>query len=389
MDIKEEKKNSIKNKKNNQQKLSVAPMMAVTDNYYRSFVRLLTQHTTLYTEMIHTDCITNSKKGYYNELFFEENHHPIVIQLGGNDPNELGKVSILCKEMGYDEINLNCGCPSSKVQKYCFGASLMNDPNLVAECVNQIQKNSNLNSTVKCRLGLNEYNQKFLDDFIDIVKTKGNINHFIIHARIAMMNLSTDKNRKIPPLQYEEVFSLKKKNPYLNFTLNGGIKTLDEAEYYLNNDLLSFSYENNYNNYNDNNNWGLEGVMIGRASYENPWILTDVDERFYGKKNLNFNKKEVVYKYADYIHKISQQMEDSDISHIFSAFNKMVKPLTYLFYGEKGTSEFRKNLLNISTKNQKEDFSIYDHIMDKFEIFEKGNPEGANKKAISSKENEI
>jgi tRNA-dihydrouridine synthase A len=363
---------------NNRHIISIAPMMAITDNYYRSFVRLLTQNATLYTEMIHTDCITKSKRGYLNELFFEENHHPIVIQLGGNDPIELGKVSTLCKEMGYDEINLNCGCPSSKVQKCSFGAVLMDDPNLVAECVNNIQKNSNFNTTIKCRLGLNEYNQNYLDNFIDILKTKGNINHFIMHARIALMNLSTDQNRKIPPLQYKQIYSLKKNNPNIKFSLNGGIKTLDEAEYYLTNDIL-----------NNEKNQRLEGIMIGRAAYENPWILTDIDERFYGKKNLNLSKKEVVYKYADYIDKVSQQIDEVDISHIFTIYNKMVKPLTYLFHGEKGTSEFKKNLLNISAKNQKEDFSIYEHIIDKFEKFEKRNPEGANKKAISSKENEI
>jgi len=370
---------------NQRHKISIAPMLNITDNYFRSFLRLLTQNSVLYTEMIHTETIKNSLRGYMNELAFEENQHPIVVQLGGNCPEGLGSVAKLCKEIGYDEINLNCGCPSSKVQEHKFGAMLMENPDLVSECVKNIRKNSNLETTVKCRLGLNTFKQEFLDDFIDIVSKKGNVNHFIIHSRIAIMSLDTEKNRKIPPLQYEMVFSLKKKFPWLNFSLNGGIKTLDHAHKILedkNQFLENDKYFDCENGFNINiekqsiqiekvNDLNLVGCMIGRTAYENPWILSNVDKKFYGKKNLGFSKKEVVLKYADFIDKKAQQLNNK-IDDLNYNYLRMVKPLTFLFPGERGTNQFKRNLVDF--KRNDANFSIYDHILKTFEIFEKRNP---------------
>jgi len=375
-------------------RISIAPMLNITDNYFRSFIRLLTQNAVLYTEMIHTDTITHSFRGYLKELYFEQNQHPVVIQLGGNNPDNLGSVAKLCKEVGYDEINLNCGCPSSKVQECNFGAKLMENPDLVSECVNSIRRNSNSETTVKCRLGLNIFDQKFIENFIENVSLKGSVKHFIIHSRIAIMSLDTEKNRKIPPLQYEKVFELKRKFPLLNFSLNGGVKSLEEANNLIKqrdlfdknislktNDLSDYkNIEKSFENLNMNDENGfireldicIAGCMIGRASYENPWILSNIDKLIYGKKNLGYSKKEVVMKYAEFVDEKGQQLNDK-IEDLQYNYLRMVKPLTFLFPSERGTNQFKRDLVKIN-KNDR-NFSIYDHILNSFEIFEKTNPQ--------------
>lgn len=364
-------------------KISIAPMLNITDNYFRSFIRLLTNHAVLYTEMIHPDTIINSPKGYQHELLFEEEQHPIVIQLGGNNPTQLGHVSQLCKQMGFDEINLNCGCPSNKVQSHNFGAVLMENPALVTECVKTMRNQSNLPTTVKCRLGLNSYNESFFHDFINKVSTEGGINHFIIHSRIALMGLDTDKNRKIPPLQYDKVFEAKRKFFDLNFSINGGFKTLDDAENileykktesfnYYNTSNENLIFEDNKSNSNDYSN-NLVGCMIGRAAYENPWILADIDRRFYNKQNNNYSKKDVVLKYADFLDKKAKQLE-SNLEQINYEYTCMIRPLTYLFSGERGTNDFKRNLSSLKDRRKDPNFSIYEHIMECFDKFEKKNP---------------
>ena len=335
-------------------------MMGITDNYFRSFIRLLTKNACLYTEMIHTDTVINSKYGYKNELEFEYDQHPIVVQLGGNIPEVLGDVAKLCKEMGYDEINLNCGCPSSKVSSNNFGAVLMENPTLVSECARSIRNSSNLETSIKCRLGLNTFRQEFFDDFISIVNKQGNVKHFIIHSRLAIMNLDTDKNRKIPPLQYEKIFSLKKKFVDLNFSINGGFKNLDEVQKILQN----------------KEEGELAGVMIGRAAYENPWILSDVDRNFYGKKNQNFSKKEIVVKYADFI---DEKIQKLDVKEDFIYhYSRVVKPLTFLFQGDRGSGDFKRNLNNMDKKNP--EFSLYQHVLDTLHQLEKVNFKAVNKR---------
>jgi tRNA-dihydrouridine synthase A len=330
-------------------KLSIAPMLDITNSHYRNMMRLITRETLLYTEMIHHDTILYSKGGIEYELDFDEVEKPLIIQLGGNQPETLEKIAGLCKDYNYDEINLNCGCPSTKVQNANFGACLMRQPEVVADITNRMRAASNLEVSVKCRLGLNSFDGEFLNNFISEVSSKGGVNHFIMHARLAMMNLDTDKNRKIPPLQYDTVKGLKQTFPNLNFSLNGGIKTLDEIENLLNCEEY-------------------HGVMIGRAAYDNPWIFADVDRRFFNKPNLNLSRKEIVYKYSDYCEKT--MLEDPAVH-----YNHLIKPLTYLFNGEKYNNSFKNQLYTY----KKSDLSIGDHIKTTLEEYEKINFEAVNK----------
>ncbi len=339
--------------KRNIHKISIAPMLGITNRHYRNMMRFITRETCLYTEMIHHDailyCQGNKMK---NEIEISEIEKPIVIQLGGNNPETLEKIALLCKEYNFDEININCGCPSSKVQNYNFGACLMKDPEVVADLAKRIRNVSNLEVTVKCRLGLNEYSEEFLNDFISNVSSKGQVSHFIMHARLAIMDMDTDKNRKIPPLQHDTVRGLKKIYPHLNFSLNGGIKTLEEID----NLLKCQEYY---------------GVMIGRAAYEKPWMFADVDRRFFNKPNPSLSRKEVVLKYADYCEKV--MLEHPEIH-----FHFLIKPLTFLFSGEKYNSIF-KNLL-YSYKDVCIDISLKDHIKNIIEKYEKINYKAVNKK---------
>jgi tRNA-dihydrouridine synthase A len=340
-------------KKRSIHKISIAPMLDITNRHFRNMMRFITRETCLYTEMIHHDsilyCQGNKMK---SEMKISEIEKPIVIQLGGNNPETMEKIAAMCKEYNFDEINLNCGCPSSKVQNYNFGACLMKDPEVVADLAKRIRNVSNLEVTVKCRLGLNEYNEEFLKDFISTVSSKGEVSHFIMHARLAMMNLDTDKNRKIPPLQYDTVKGLKKIYPDLDFSLNGGIKTLDEIE-----NLLKCEE--------------FHGVMIGRAAYENPWMFADVDRRFFNKPNPSNSRKEVALKYSEYCE--NSMLEDPGLH-----FHFLIKPLTFLFSGEKYNNVF-KNLL-YTYKDLCKDISLSDHIKTILEKYEQINYKAVNKK---------
>lgn len=330
-------------------KISIAPMLDVTNHHYRAMMRLITKETLLYTEMIHHDTILHSKKGALKELEFDLSQKPLVIQMGGNNPDLLEKIAPLCKDVGFDEINLNCGCPSSKVMNAHFGACLMRNSEVVANCTRKMREVSGLEVSVKCRLGLNIFDYDFLNSFISNVSSKGQVNHFIMHARLALMNLDTDKNRKIPPLQYDTVLKLKKENPCLLFSLNGGIKTLEEIEKHLSSGELS-------------------GCMIGRAAYENPWMFADVDRRFFNKPNPGLTRKEIIYKYAEYC-------EEKQNEGVF--LNDLLKPLSHLFSGERKNSTF-KNLL-YSYKKNKNVMNIGDHLKYVVEEYEKLNKVAVNK----------
>jgi tRNA-dihydrouridine synthase A len=328
-------------------RISIAPMLDITTHHYRQMMRYITKETTLWTEMIHHDTIIHSKCGSKKFLEFDLDQKPIVIQLGGNKIDLLEKAAKICKEVGYDDINLNCGCPSSRVAEGNFGACLMKTPELVAEITKKMSESSELEVTVKCRLGLNKFDADFLHNYIKTVSKEGNVNHFIMHARLAMMNLDTNKNRTIPPLQYDTVYQLKDEYPELEFSLNGGIKTLDECE-----EILK--------------NRNVRGVMIGRAGYENPWMFSDVDRRIFNKPNPGFSRKEIVYKYADYCE--TQQSEG--VHH-----SELIKPITFLFMGEYKNINF-KNLLY---SYKPEQGLLSDHLKTTIEEYEKINPEGVNK----------
>lgn len=320
--------------------VSIAPMMDVTTNHFRTLVRLLTKEATLYTEMIHHDTVLNSKRGTAKELYFPLDHKPIVLQLGGNDPEILEKIAPFCKEAGYDEINLNCGCPSSKVMTNNFGAILMKDPELVARCTEKLSKITQLETTIKCRLGLDKDNKEFLTNFIKIVSEKGNVKHFTIHARLALMGLDTDKNRKIPPLQYDKVYKLKEEFPDLEFSINGGIKTIEEIKLFL-------------------KGGELNGCMIGRIAYDNPWMLREIDKEIYGKDNPGLSRKQIVYKYADYCETLSGE----DVH-----YNNLIKPLTNLFAYERQNIIFKNLLYDYKKVKKERNLSEYiKYVVDEYE----------------------
>ncbi len=225
----------------------------------------------------------------------------------------------------------------------------MRSPILVAECTKAIRKETGLETTVKCRLGLDKDDDDFLNDFIKTVHTYGDVNHFIIHSRLAIMGLDAGKNRKIPPLRYERVYKLIEDFPYLKFSINGGIKTLNEA-----NDFLSK---------------GIYGCMIGRAAYENLWIFSRADDIVYGKNNGNFSRKDVFYKYIDYCEK-----------NIHIPSWELVKPLTYLFSGERNNNIYKQKLYD----TKKKDFDLIEHLKLIIEEYEKMNPEAVNQLNIEN-----
>lgn len=241
--------------------ISVAPMMDWTDKHCRYFHRLLSPHAVLYTEMVTTGAIIHGDQDRH--LAFNKDEHPVVLQLGGSDPQDLAIASKIAHEKyGYDEINLNCGCPSDRVQRGKFGACLMNEPDLVARCIESMIKSVPIPITVKCRIGVDDSDDyDFLNQFVSRVKSVG-CKTFIIHARKAWLNgLSPKENREIPPLKYDVVERLKSEHADLRIMLNGGIKNIDEVVENINK---------------------FDGVMIGREAYQNPYFLTEIEDALWG-----------------------------------------------------------------------------------------------------------
>ena len=228
---------------------SVAPMMDWTNRHCRVFHRALNSKIWLYTEMVTTGALRHGDKARH--LDFSSVEHPVALQLGGSEANELAYAAELGEQWGYDEINLNCGCPSDRVQSGRFGACLMAEPETVRDGCKQMIKSTSLPVTVKCRIGIdNQDKEGDFNRFIDVVADSG-VNHFIVHARKAWLSgLSPKENRTIPPLDYDRVARLKDRRPDLKIILNGGLKKLDHYP-------------------------GLDGIMIGREAYSNPWILSD------------------------------------------------------------------------------------------------------------------
>ena len=303
----------------NMHKASIAPMMQYTDMHDRYLLRLISKKVFLYTEMVTTGAILYGK--CFHQLEFNKEEHPVAIQLGGSDVNDLVKSAKIAEDYGYDEINLNVGCPSDRVQKGRFGACLMLEPEHVAECLNAMQRNVNIPVTIKCRLGVDHHEDyEFLYNFVNIVQNAG-IEHFIIHARNGILKgLSPRQNRHIPPLKYEYVYQLKKDFPNLNITINGGIKTIDECKEHL-------KY--------------VDGVMIGRAAYENPFLIKDIDTELYGiESNVN-SKKSILNQYLDYVEDKLQEGHD---------LSRMMKHLFGLSRGDKFAKTFRIKILEVIKK---------------------------------------
>jgi len=259
-------------------KLSIAPMLDWTDRHCRYFYRVMSKHTVLYTEMVTTGAILFGKGDY---LSFNDEEHPVVLQLGGSDPVALTECAKLAEQRGYDEININVGCPSDRVQNGRFGACLMAEPNVVAECVDKMQAAVNIPITVKSRIGIDDLDSyEFLHTFIKQVSQAG-CQHFIVHARKAWLSgLSPKQNREVPPLDYGRVYQIKKDFPQLEISINGGIKTFDQTKEHL---------------------LHLDGVMIGREVYQNPYMLTEADQQLWASERAILSRAEVIEHMSVYI----------------------------------------------------------------------------------------
>ena len=237
-------------------RISVAPMMDWTTRDYRFFARLFNPNVVLYTEMVTTGAIIYG--GANRHLDFNQQEHPIVLQLGGSNPQDLTTCTKMAQDWGYNEVNLNVGCPSDRVQNNKIGACLMAEPNLVAECIHAMQKAVSIPVTVKHRIGIDDmHSYEEMLHFVDTVAATG-CTHFIVHARIAILQgLSPKENREVPPLRYEDVYRLKQERPNLTIEINGGIKTFAETEHHLQH---------------------VDGVMIGREAYHNPYLLAEMGQ---------------------------------------------------------------------------------------------------------------
>lgn len=257
---------------------SVAPMMDWTDRHCRFFHRQMTQHALLYTEMITARAIRHGNR--QKLLSFDEREQPVSLQIGGSEPEILAEAAKIGEDWGYREINLNVGCPSDKVQEGRFGACLMAEPNLVAECVSAMRKAVRIPVTVKCRIGIDDqHDDADLQRFVEAVAQAG-CSTFIVHARKAWLKgLSPKENREIPPLNYARVHRLKRSMPQLTIVLNGGLETLATAA---------------------DNVGDLDGVMLGRAPYHNPWMLTGVDPQYTDQPPLYATRSEIVEMMMDY-----------------------------------------------------------------------------------------
>ena len=298
-------------------RFSVAPMMDRTDRHCRYFHRLLTKRSFLYTEMLHANAVL---KGDTEKLLnHHTDEHPLVLQLGGSDPSALAEASSISEKFGYSEVNLNVGCPSSKVQKGRFGAVLMKEPKLVAKCISQMKEATTLPVTVKCRIGVDDMDQNIhLDNFINEVSSAG-CNTFIIHARKAWLKgLSPKDNREIPPLNYERVYELKNTFPDLKFIINGGIKSLHESSIHLQH---------------------VDGVMIGREAYENPLLLAEVDSVIFLDKKISTSRSDILKSLIPYI--VEELERGTKISHI-------TRHLMGLFRGFNGAKNMRKYLISLN-----------------------------------------
>ena len=306
---------NVKNKaKLPARRLSVAPMMDWTDRHCRMFHRQITRHTWLYTEMVTTGAIIHGDKARH--LDFSDEEHPVALQLGGSDPEDLAKSAKFGEQWGYDEINLNCGCPSERVQRGAFGACLMAEPQLVADCVKAMRDAVSIDVTVKHRIGINEVDSyDFVRDFVGAVATAG-CKTFIVHARNAILTgLSPKENREIPPLRYAYAYQLKKDFPQIEIIINGGIRTLDEIDAHLTR---------------------VDGVMLGREAYHNPYLMASFDTRYYDDAASQRSRLQVVEAMLPYI---QQQLATGG-----PRLNSITRHMLGLMAGLPGARSFRQKL---------------------------------------------
>jgi tRNA-dihydrouridine synthase A len=298
-------------------RLSVAPMMDWTDRHCRHFHRIISQHTWLYTEMVTTGALVYGD--VERHLRFNEEEHPVALQLGGSDPKDLATSAKLGEKWGYDEINLNCGCPSERVQKGAFGACLMSEPELVRDCVKAMKDAVSIDVTVKHRIGIDyEESYDFVRDFVGTVAEAG-CTTFVVHARNAILKgLSPKENREIPPLKYEYAYQLKKDFPQFEILINGGIKTVDEIDEHLKH---------------------VDGVMLGREAYHNPYLMASFDQRYYGSNAPQKTREEVLRAMIPYI---AQQLATEGGRGL--KMNSITRHILGLMTGLPGAKSFRQTL---------------------------------------------
>lgn len=300
---------------------SVAPMMDWTDNHYRTLARLISKHAWLYTEMLAAETIVYQKDNLDRFLAFTPEQHPIVLQIGGNNLENIAKATQLANAYGYDEINLNCGCPSPRVVGHgCFGAALMLDPKFVGKAMSVIAANTDVPVTVKCRIGVDDHDSYTdLCDFIYTVSSTSPTKHFILHSRKALLNgISPAENRTIPPLKYGYYYGLVRDFPDLKFTINGGINSVEEVNAAIRE--------------------GAHGVMVGRAAYYNPWqLLRHVDSEVYGAPPSDLTRRKVLEKYQEYGDSIIGKHGNNRPN-----VRDVVKPLMNFFHSEPGNSLWKR-----------------------------------------------
>lgn len=294
-------------------------MMAWTDRHARYFLRLLSQNARLYTEMVTANAILHGKKERF--LSFDPSEHPVALQLGGANSYALESAAKIGEDWGYDEINLNVGCPSDRVSSGHFGACLMAQPSLVAECVQAMAEAVSVPVTVKCRIGIDDMDTgKPLDDFIEKVKSAG-CSTFIIHARKAWLKgLSPKENREVPPLDYERVYKLKQGFPDLSIVINGGIVSLEQSNEHLDQ---------------------LDGVMLGRAAYETPYLLANVDQFIFGRSSPVTSRHSVVEQFIPYC---DREIEQGTPLH------RVTRHILGLFHGYPGARQWRRHLSTYAVK---------------------------------------
>ncbi len=298
--------------------VSVAPMMDRTDRHFRYFMRLITRRTLLYTEMVTSGAILHGDRTRL--LGFSPKEKPLALQLGGDDPQALALCAQIAEDMGYDEINLNVGCPSDRVQNGNFGACLMAQPGRVADCIAAMKKTVQIPVTVKHRIGIDE--RDAYEDMVQFVQTvaKAGCDRFTVHARKAwLQGLSPKENRDIPPLRYEEVYRLKREFPQWVIEINGGIQTLEQSQDHLRQ---------------------VDAVMIGRAAYDNPYLFATVDQGIYGDRHAPLTRAEVAAAMLPYIdHWVGQGRK----------LHTITRHLLQLFAGQPGTRAWKRHLTEQSS----------------------------------------
>ncbi len=292
---------------------SVAPMMDWTDRHCRWFHRQLTSRALLYTEMVVADAVIYGNKDYL--IAYNPEEHPVALQIGGSDPAKLAKAAKLGAQYGYDEININIGCPSDRVQSGRFGACLMQEPDLVATGFRAMSDAVDIPVTVKCRLGVDDQSvENTLPDFIDKVSRAG-CTHFIIHARKAWLKgLSPKENRDVPPLDYNLVHKMKTHFPHLDIVLNGGLTSLDQMQ---------------------DETDGLDGAMFGRAAYHNPWMLSKLDHYIYADKKTALQRADIIERLILYAE--AKQANDRSTK-------ALIRHIMGLYSGQPGARLWRRSL---------------------------------------------